>query len=297
MNKITLLFGLFIVLNSCIKNNPDPSWLEITAWDLIVNTAPNTNNAGVLTHDFSDAWVYVDNELVGVFELPVKIPLLISGDKVVKIFPAIKNNGISATKKIYPFVEIFEVTLNFIQNETITINPVTKYVSTVKFNIEDFEDTSTIITEGPTSSSSLTVANTPSIFDPAINETGFGRVLLDELNNQWIASTLFNENGAALNMNLPQGREVYLEIDYYNTNSVVSGLIGVGNSGITTNPNVQLNFQDASNVKWKKIYIDLKEAVSGMANIDYYEFSFEALIKAGETNTEINIDNIKAVYF
>ena len=98
-------------------------------------------------------------------------------------------------------------------------------------------------------------------------------------------------------MNLPQGREVYLEIDYYNTNSVVSGLIGVGNSGITTNPNVQLNFQDASNVKWKKIYIDLKEAVSGMANIDYYEFSFEALIKAGETNTEINIDNIKAVYF
>ena len=40
----------------------------------------------------------------GIFEVPFKIPILKSGSVSIKVYPVVKNNGISATKKIYPFL-------------------------------------------------------------------------------------------------------------------------------------------------------------------------------------------------
>ena len=55
--------------------------------------------------------------------------------------------------------------------------------------------------------------------------------------------------------------------------------------------------QDESTVQWKKIYIELKTIVSGSTSADYFEHSFEAILGEGKTSTQINIDNIKVVYF
>jgi len=288
MKTIFVLFTLFLLFSGCVKNNPDPAWLEINTFTLVNN--PSGNVAGELTQNFTDAWVYVDSKLMGVFELPVKIPVLMEGVKKVQIFPTVRNNGISATKKIYPFTSAYEVEVDLVKNATITLNPVTQYFSNVKFTILDFEDANLGFEDSPSSLANITASNDPSVIQ-SFNGNSFGRVTLTEAMNTWISATNLDEN-------LPRnGAEVYLEMDYYTTNDFVTGVLGINSDGVAENPNVQINAQDESTVQWKKIYIELKTIVSGSTSADYFEHSFEAILGEGKTSTQINIDNIKVVYF
>jgi hypothetical protein len=283
-----LLYLLFVGLlaSSCIKNNPDPAWLEVTKWSLVAN--PNSENqTGELTHNFSEAWVYIDDKIVGVFEVPFKIPILQSGNVNIKIYPAIKNNGIAATKKIYPFVEVFEVNANLVQNQTLTLNPITHYVSVTKFWIEDFEDPAVKIITDPNSQVALSQGSDPLILEYGNN---YGEVNLNLTDSTWVA---FTEQLPYI----PRGKEVYLEIDYYNTNALITGLIAVSPSSVINNQNVQLNAQDLASVKWKKIYIDLKEVVSNSSAQADFRISFQALIDSGDSEGKIVLDNIKVVHF
>ena len=134
---IFFIFSLLLI-SGCVKNNPDPSWLQINEWDLSGNIELS-GAEGELTENISEAWVYVDDKVIGIFQVPCKVPILKSGLSNIKIFPAVKNNGISATKKIYPFLEVFEVNQELVQNQTLVINPSTKYKSITNFKIYDFE--------------------------------------------------------------------------------------------------------------------------------------------------------------
>lgn len=88
-----------------------------------------------------------------------------------------------------------------------------------------------------------------------------------------------------------------MEIDFYNTNKITTGLLGVGPSGNENNTNIRLNAQDESEVIWKKIYIDLREIVSNSANAEYFELSFESVLDEADIEGEINLDNIKVIHF
>lgn len=290
MKRISFILLIFtgILLNSCIKNNPDPSWLYVGEWTLEEN--PDGYEAGELTSSFTDAWVYIDEKLIGVFEVPFKIPILKSGLSNIKIYPAILNNGISATKKIYPFVEPYIIDAELVQNETLLIEPVTRYYSNAKFTILDFEDANLGFEDSPTSLANIVASNDPSIIE-SFNGNAFGRVTLTQSLSSWVSSTNLDED-------LPRGgAEVYLEVDYHNTVDVVTGVLAINSTGVTQNPNVQMNAQDSQSVKWKKIYIELKTIVSGSPNANYFEHSFEANLPSGTTSGVINLDNIKVVRF
>ena len=286
MKQLLHLLFVGLLASSCIKNNPDPAWLEVTKWSLVAN--PNSENqTGELTHNFSEAWVYIDDKIVGVFEVPFKIPILQSGNVNIKIYPAIKNNGIAATKKIYPFVEVFEVNANLVQNQTLTLNPITRYVSVTKFWIEDFEDPAVKIITDPNSQTALSQGSDPLILEYGNN---YGEVNLNLTDSTWVA---FTEQLPYIQI----GKEVYLEIDYYNTNALITGLIAISPSSVINNQNVQLNPQDPASVKWKKIYIDLKEVVSNSSAQADFRISFQSLIDSGDSEGKIVLDNIKVVSF
>lgn len=294
MKSIFSLLFISLILLGCTKNNQDPAWIEIAEWDLQSNPA-SVNDPGVLSNNFSDAWIYMDGDLVGVFELPVKLPIIKDGAHTFKIFPAIQNNGISATKKIYPFVEPYEVIVELNQNETTYITPNTRYYANLKFWIEDFEDASLKLVDGPSALASLEKISSSPILNPQINGNYFGRISLDATNYFWAGSTI--ANNSQLNMNLPKGREVYLEIDYHNTNQLSTGVLAINNDGSTVdNTFIRLNSQ-SGDIKWKKIYLDLREIVSASTSANYFEFSFQSLLDTDESVGEVNIDNIKAVYF
>jgi len=276
----------FFIFSSCVKNNPDPAWLEVTEWTLLSN-AELSGQEGELSQNFSDAWVYIDDKIVGVFEVPFKIPILAEGNVNIKIYPAIRNNGISATKKIYPFAQLFELNATLVKNQTLTINPTTKYYGETNFWIEDFENVTLAIEDDPVSQANIVKDN-----DPLILEWGnyYGKVELTSLDSIWVAYT----SGA---MYLPRGQEVYMEVDYYNTNNLITGVIGISSSSIVNNQNIQLNDQKPEEVKWKKIYIDLKEIITNSPNAEYFKMSFQALLDEGDSQGVIIMDNIKVVHF
>ena len=284
---------IILFTTGCVKNNPAPVWLEVHEWTLEENP-DYVMPQGELTHNFTQAWVYVNNKIIGVFEVPFKIPVLEFGNSEIKIYPAIKNNGISDTKKIYPFVEPFVLNSELTSGETIVIDPTTRYYANTKFYIEDFEDAAIKFQPNINSATEIAAGNDPAILQ-AFNGNFYGFV---ELNNTtdttWIQATDFESIQGA---DLPRKKEVYLEIDFYNTNSVVTGLLAIAPSGTKENQNIQLNAQNPSNVKWKKIYIDLMELVSNSDPQAYFEHTFQAEIAENEAQTFIILDNIKVVHF
>lgn len=286
MKYILSILLFVVVLTSCVKNNPDPAWLEVNEWTLETN--PNSEYpTGELTHNLTEAWVYVNDEIVGIFEVPFKIPILKSGNVNIKIYPAIKNNGISATKKIYPFLQVFEVNADLVQNQTLTLNPKTRYYNSVQFWLEDFEDATPKLENDPNSATTIVKDN-----DPAFLQWGnsYGVVNLNAADSTWIAYT-------ADNLYLPKGEEVYLEIDYHTTNALVTGMIAVSASSVTPNQYIQLNPQSPAEVQWKKIYIDLREIISNSTSAIYFKPSFQALLDDGDSEGQIILDNIKVVHF
>ena len=282
---VGILFASFL-LSGCIKNNPDPAWIEVNKWTLLAN-ADLENVEGALSHNFSDAWVYVNDKVIGVFEVPFKIPVLQSGTCNIKLYPTVRNNGISSTKIIYPFVERYEITAELVKNQILKITPVTKYNSYSKFWIENFEDATIRISTDPNSTKTMTVGN-----DPALMKWNrYGFVTLDKLDSSWVAHT-------SEALVIPKGQEVYLELDYYNTNTLFTGVIAIsGASEFKNNVNIRLNSQSPSAVSWKKIYIDLKEIVSYSANANSFLMSFQAGLDAGHSEGTIILDNIKVVHF
>ena len=287
MKVILLFIPLAFLLSTCIKNNPDPAWLEVNDWTLMAN-ANYFGAEGALTENLTEAWVYVNDDLIGVFEVPFKIPILKSGAVDIKVFPAIKNNGISATKKVYPFLETYQINAVLVANETLTISPTTKYKDNLFFTIEDFEDINTNIVNDPnTSAASFSLSNNNLQW---FNGNFYAKVALNATDSTWIAYT----NWASY---IPKGIEVYLEIYYRNSNSVTTGLLAISPSGTLPNTHIRLNAQKSLPVVWKKIYLDLREMVSASANGAYFEQSFEAYLEDGLSNTEIEIYNIKLIHF
>ena len=288
-----LIFGISLLVfsfTSCVKNNPDPAWLEVTQWTLQSNTALS-GAEGELTQNFSDAWVYIDDQVIGVFEVPFKIPILKSGACNIKIFPTVKNNGIAATKKIYPFMEVYEVNATLVQNQTLTLNPTTKYNAFSQFWVEDFEDPLNVKITVDQNTSAIKSTPTTNTNLQSFNGNFYGILNLTTTDSSWIASTQEQ-------LYIAKGKEAYLEIDYYTTNSIITGLIYVKPDNSTVNNiHISVQAQDETNVTWKKIYIDIKELIGYAPNGSNFLQSFIATLDEGKSASEIRIDNIKVVYF
>lgn len=288
MKYFSFLILILLTLQSCVKNNTNPAWLDIKEWKLEENPDLNTIE-GELSQNFSDVYVIIDGDVIGFFELPIKIPILKEGSHSVLFYPAIRDNGISATKRVYPFCEPYALTVNFAADQTITVNPVTRYFANCQFWIEDFEDASVkILTDDSYSTGTLTPGNTPGILKYG---NYYGRINVTPTDSVWLGYT--NPS-----IPLPQGAaEVYLEIDYMNNNSLLTGVFAFTPSTTLNHPNIQLNPQDESAMEWKKIYINLKELVSSSVGATNFSQYFQAGIDPGISNGNIYIDNIKVIHF
>ena len=288
MRLFIYFISLFFLFSACVKNNPDPAWLQVNEWTISANPSLSLEE-GELTENISEAWVYINDEVIGVFQVPFKIPILKEGNVTFKIFPAIKNNGISATKKIYPFLKEYIINGTLVKNQVYTINPTTQYKDNLEFWVEDFEDASFQITDDPNTSAAN--IDTDNIDLQWFNGNAYGKVVLNAEDSTWIAFT------GEPYMILPKGQECYLEIDYKVTNTVTTGLIYVTSESTTNNVNIRLNAQKPDVAVWKKIYIDLRELIGNSPSGSVFSQSFISSLDEGNTEGIILIDNIKVIHF
>ncbi|MEI8117311.1 MAG: hypothetical protein WCH03_07210 [Flavobacteriia bacterium] len=284
--RVLLYLVLVGLLSACIKNNPNPSWIAVNPFVLVANPSLS-GSEGQLSQDIRDVWLYIDDQMIGCFQTPFKIPILKDGNVNIKIYPAVRNNGIASDKKIYPFMNFYEINSKLVKDQTLTVNPVTNYVDNLNFWIEDFEDASIKIQDDPnTSIASLFVSSdnlTP------FNGFNYGKVVLNETDSVWVANTTEQ-------LSIPKNKPCFIEVDYYNTNTFVQGFLALSLNGNFYQDNAGFNEQTFNAVKWKKMYIELTELIGNSINGSNFVQTFKANLDSLQTETFICIDNIKIVY-
>lgn len=286
--KAVVALFLFLALVSCNKFEGDQT---VPAYIRIDTISVNTDyfSQGSNTHRITDAWVYVNDQLIGAFELPATIPVLARGRQKLEIRPGIKLNGIGGTRVPYPFYQPYIVTdYNFIEDSIRSILPVTSYYNTITFAwLEDFEGSSISIEK--TSQSDTSIYQTSPINNPEAYLSDFssysGIVNLTTEKNSFKLSS-FNA------FILPGlGSPVMLEVDYKCTQSFGVGMFAEISGTIVDIPLIVVNKSE----KWNKIYINLGPNVSTYTSASNFKIYFESSM-TGEDDAQYYFDNIKLIY-
>lgn len=276
---ITVIFCLFVGCNVINPAEGIPSYIHIDKIDVTTTSDQGSNSSKI-----TDAWVYVDDQLIGAFELPATFPLLWSGKHTVSIRPGIKVNGISAARAIYPFYTNYTAIVNLVPDSVITINPTLTYNSYTVFEWkESFEDGGVSLEKTLFSDTTLDKTSDPlKVFEGDYS----GVVHLDAAHPYFQCKTINN-------FVLPTGdAPVFLEMNYKTNNLVKIGLIGNSSSQIQMQDVLYLNRTDT----WKKIYINLKNAVNTATGALDFNVNIEIQKESDVANPEILFDNFKLVH-
>jgi hypothetical protein len=286
--------ALLLSFFSCNKFEHDqtvPSYIRIDSIGL--NTDYFTYGAN--THKITDAWIYVDDQIVGGFELPATIPILQSGTHKLTIYGGIKVNGIAAARAPYSFytAKIYEA-FELFEDSIISINPVLSYYGLNSMNvrwIEDFENGT--ISIGKTSSSDTSIYRVGGEEAYSSQYSSFsGKVALAPDDSFTIATSKEFAD-------LPSdGSACMLEMDYNCSDTFFVGMYYKENNTITELPLVAVGPTDAvSGIpnRWNKIYINLGPNVVEYNSADYFEIYMTRKNVQNETKYYY-FDNLKLLY-
>ena len=298
---LLILLIVSLSLNSCEKGQPEdiPSYIRIDRIKLSVS-----DGQGSSSEKITDAWVFIDDELIGAFELRdsvpyLTIPILKAGKHKLKIFPGIKMNGIAATRVPYSLYSPFETEINLVRDSVIRVHgnlainngiPTVKYSASAIFAwMEDFEQASLSIDS--TSRSLIKIGRTDDpqlIFNlPGENNQFSGLVIVP-------SDTAIFECVSHEQFVLPKnGKDIFLELNYKTNNAVTIGLFVNTSLQTIQEPLMVLN----RNSEWKKIYINLTSAVSMHQDASSFRIFFGIVKEHDVAEARLLLDNIKLVHF
>jgi len=291
-NKFILLISVLFIgfASSCDSNNPEgiPSYIQI---DTAYFNVHYPDIQGSSSSYITDVWVYIDNQIQGVYELPVTFPVLKSGSPNVYLRAGIRVDGMVDWRAYYPHYERFTVeSINLVRGEIARIEPTFTYASPDHMTfawMEDFENFSSSFVTSNLSDTSLMVITGSNVFEGNFS----GMIVLD--NNKRYFEIQTQEN-----FKIPEKTNgVYLEFDFKveTDSTMMFGAKFYYESNIVQYLAVNIRHKKG----WRKMYINLDEAMG----MHYNATSFELFFSGGtlDTITKMNrneyfIDNIKFIY-
>lgn len=287
------LICVLIALNGCSvfdREEDIPAILRIDSFSLIDN--PDVDE-GALTHDITDAWVFIDGDLNGIYELPAEIPVLAEGMHDLLIGPGIKVSTISTLRDNYLFYQAYDERLDLEPGETITVMPSVAYRDEgdnyTYLVVEDFEDSFLEVEPNTNTDAEIRLTNQPSQV-----RSGYGSGIIqitDTTKAAWIRTSE--------DFVLPQlGKVVYLELDYYTQYDLVIG-VHLNNAGVSDeNVNyLTLKASESEEVEWKKAYVALTSVHGPALNMESaYIYFLPDLLSSTKTDGIILLDNIKILH-
>jgi hypothetical protein len=286
-NLIALLLlvqGLFL-FHSCAKPVVTPAYIHIDSLALLTNPGQDGSNS----HNIPDAWVYVDNQLVGAFELPATIPLPYNGTHTVQVSAGIKINGSVAERESYPFFKSWNSTMNLLPGARTVLKPVVSYAAYAHpfLWIESFETAGTSLID-------TLVSDTIMRKDSVQRYEGHfsGSAYLDGMPGK-VPGTVHQrfqcQSAQTFIHNYPD-EVVYLEINFKCNTKFYVGLINMANYNST-----QYFFFSPTDV-WKKTYVRLSDALAGVPIGTGYKVYFGMVKDLLLPVSEMHIDNIKLIH-
>jgi hypothetical protein len=282
---LILFLPLFLLVQtSCEKFSGDqtiPAYLSIDS--IYLQTDPGAE--GTASQNITDAWVYVDDYLVGTFQLPARFPVLREGKHNLSIIPGIKKNGIASTRITYPFYNTITQSVNLVPDSTISGGVLkTSYISTTKFTWrEAFEDVT--ISLDTTNRSTVSIEETPT-GSPLTFEGGHSGII------QMDSAMNFFEAATHNYFSIPKA-PVFLEMNF-NTNTTFQAGVIIYTADYIIYQIPVLNLAPTNN-KWKKIYIDLTTTLNTYPNSTNYKVFFGGFKDATVSNATVLLDNLKLV--
>lgn len=278
MNKKLFLLAILAlsIFTQCEMFNPDekiPAYIEIPDFTVHEELSAVT-----------DAWVYIDENLVGIYALPAKFPVLYNGNHEITIRPGIKVNGIAVTRGYYTFYKPYTIDTTLTEAETITILPETQYKDNITFPWrETFE--SVAVTLEIADSLSIGIEKSDTVTGAPSAKVGVVTLLPD---------TTFRVR-TVTQFTLPEDRAVYLEISYksdyyFELAWQAENLI---NGAIYSNKIYQFN----PSSEWTHVYLYLTNFIKDY-NPTYHRFKFLLGSKNNQDKTQyIYLDNIRLLHF
>lgn len=274
---------------SCNIINPDesvPTYIHIDSIKL-ENTDPN--KTGTISSNIVCAWVYYNNQTVGVFDIPGTFPVIAEGEGELLVIPGVSFDGISDFNAQYPFYSSATMTFDAKPGGTIEYNPIVRYLSDANFRwTEDFEVGNNFeeFTSGLTNDTMIVRVNKNTQPDKVFEGAGSGYIYLDGSTN--LCEVVSNRSFA-----LPQ-TQIYLEVNYKNTIPFEVGMVATDNSDVVQTADYIVGANPSA--EWNKIYIGLRDFTSSY-NADKYKLLIKAELPEGTNSGYVLLDNIKIVSF
>jgi hypothetical protein len=283
-NLLSLIFFVLVGISfsSCSK---DQLAAQIPAYIVIDHFSLTTNylTQGSESENITDAWVYINDDLIGVYTLPAEIPVLAEGSRDLKIYAGVKENGIGSTRVRYLLYTFYNEDVTFVSGETLTINPEITYNSSAQFAwLEDFENASLPFTYDANSDTIIN-KSTSNIFEGAFS----GKVSLTSSMNFF---EMYTPNFNTLPTN---GLPVTLEFDYKTNETMLVGIYA-------DTEQLSLVFINPTD-DWNKIYINLTTIIGSRPNASNYKVYFgifnSLTLPFLTSSPELYFDNMKIVHY
>lgn len=254
---------------------------------------------GSLHNSISMVWIRLNGEVVGAFELPATVPLLLDdGNNDLEFFSGIKLNGVSSQRVIYDYYEAINKTISFnsaIERpvDTVVFNDLqTQYSEIATINLlENFDDAGLSLTATAQSDTGIyKVSDSSLVFrdpeHPGQNNGKAGVIYTDEKNDR--ARIV-----SAQSLELPtNGSDVYVELTYRCNQPFYVGLMADLPGQTTERPVVRVNTKN----EWNKIYINLVTELSALSGADNFKLLLSVNDDKDGEPAAIYVDNIKIVY-
>ena len=285
--KPSLFYAVIMVwlLAACDRDVTVPSYIYIDSVSFVTQYAIQ----GSASSNISDVWVTVDGKNMGLYELPATVPLLASGPVKIQLQAGIRKNGISSLRPVYPFYASYICYTELEKGRTDTLVPTFSYQSVVSFDFkEDFEDAGIKFSAVDSSPVMGKTSDKNDIFSHAGEVNHYsGLISLGPDDTYFEVVT----NSALKN------RQTYtfLEMDYCMTGDIEVGIYYHYNGrSIQTPIGGIYRTGTLAERRWKKIYMNLTEAVNSNSLVTNYEVYIKA-VKSSSDSAVFLFDNIKIV--
>ncbi|HYG15571.1 MAG TPA: hypothetical protein VEC12_07435 [Bacteroidia bacterium] len=269
-----------IILNSCKKDIEIPAYLHIKqpAFNAVAGQ-------GTSLHNISYVGVYINDNLEGIYEVPVTFPILKKGNFKVQVRPFIKRLARSGVHN-YTMVAGYEEDVTLVEKLTDTVSPVFAYESNVKFLwLEDFNLGTSSLNRTQGNVDTLLVTKSRG---PGVDSTFYGYIDLGGISNPFIKLETQDE------FTFPtDGRDLYLEFHYKCNIPFTVGLVERGPTQITSLPSVT-PFETSG--EWRKGYVYLNDELIFAPAGAKYRIFIGALNEDPSIPGEIFLDNFKLLY-
>lgn len=276
---ITVLAGTGCNLVNPAENTP--TYLHVDSFSFVTNDYVKEGSG---SQKITSAWVFCNNQSVGVFEVPFTVPVIMDGPGQIQVIPGISISGLSYETQ-YPFFTSSSFTTDAKPGGIVSYTPKISYVPTAKFQWkENFELGNSFLetnSDDPTDTSIVQVTSPDKVFEGGAS----GYIYLD-------AAHPTSENISNISFPVTQG-QAYVEINYKAGTSFQVGAQTLSNGIIV--------YEYIAGVKakenWNKLYIDLSAFTSKYTQAKDFRLMIKATLDDGLSSGYVLVDNIKVISF